>query len=541
MNSSLPSYEDECPKAHVTKSHHLELAYQETLRDFERVVQDESARRLRLQILFLEDSNDELQEQVTSEDDQIGLLEEERTSLQSDLKQAQIGLRRYEVDLQTQTRELNNLRAELASMNGITTDSTKLLTEKLALARELATLKPELDHLRFQATSQQTLLAEKLALQRQVTTLEVELETERRSTERVTQRGGGNGMDRELQTQIDHLERELAKEKGEREKEQELACKNASEWESCKAVLESKLEQMRMKLRTTKTQLKEAQADLTESQAKIVRLSTASLKNEAPALNSRKRSAAQISVDSTIGTPDGVAIRGRRGAATRGKIDQTLLGEKSMFSITPLLNRTIGVVQETPEVVPQLDLIDEKVQSKDTMEESEPMDAPEENPRSSPATNDIMRDERKTKDKHVLKETKKSAVNAKAGPRRQRTVEKLEKVTEETDENLRSLSSTVAEKTADPIAKKSLRASSEVVELKKKKRKLLGAPKTLFDEEEGETSKRPAKVKLGPPKPLGSVALGGPKTRLAAVQGSGFGGFSPLKKDRRGAQASFLA
>src|SRR5206468_8938564 len=83
-------------------------------------------------------------------------------------------------------------QAEVNSLAGVTNDSTKLLTEKLALSRELALLKPELEHLRSQATYHQTTLSEKLALQRQVSTLEVDLETEKRAAQRASRKESKN-------------------------------------------------------------------------------------------------------------------------------------------------------------------------------------------------------------------------------------------------------------------------------------------------------------------------------------------------------------
>jgi hypothetical protein len=81
-------------------------------------------------------------------------------------------------------------------------------------------------------------------------------------------------------------------------------------------------------------------------------------------------------------------------------------------------------------------------------------------------------------------------------------------------------------------------------EPKKKKRKLLGAAKTIFDEDDGEATKRPVKIILGPAR---SLAKGQPVGSKGGLQSSlsgdirGFGAFSPLKKDRRGTQTSFLA
>jgi hypothetical protein len=122
--------------------------------------------------------------------------------------------------------------------------------------------------------------------------------------------------------------------------------------------------------------------------------------------------------------------------------------------------------------------------------------------------------------KNVLTNSKKGAINAKAAPKKSNMISTLEKVTEEgVDENL------------EPI-----RATNEP---KKKKRKLLGAAKTLFDEEDAEATKRPTKSNLGPARSLSKGSSAGIKGGLGANM-PGFGAFSPLKRDRRGAQASFL-
>jgi chromosome segregation ATPase len=228
-------------------------------------------------------------------------------------------------------------------MNGLSVDSTKLLTEKLALSRELAILKPELEHLRSQASYQQTVLSEKLALQRQVSTLEVELETEKRASKRAGQKDKDNGDEHALQKQLDELRNELAKERRDKEKAQEASERNLSGWETQKVNLEGKVEQLRTKLRETKSQVKELQKDVAKAQAAATKVSTSSLAQDAPIINPQKRTAAQISAEAQIGTPDGVAVRGKRPTGGRTKPEQIALREKSMFSITPLLNRTISI------------------------------------------------------------------------------------------------------------------------------------------------------------------------------------------------------
>jgi hypothetical protein len=549
-------------------------------------------------------------------------------------------------------------------MNGVTMDSTKLLTEKLSLSRELAILKPELEHLRSQATYQQTVLSEKLALQRQVSTLEVEIETEKRASKRAMDKNKNKEREVELQQQVDDLQKELTMEKRDREKarkeaerdlesekralkrvteksnnterEDELqqqlddlqaeytrekreseklrkelekdleverrASKRASEKigtskerdvkhqeqldelqtklaqekrekdkvrkeaekdlnaaETRRTVLESQLDQMRTKLRATKEELKECQTELGEARAASAQAGTSSMKADAPAKNSRKRAAVEMSTDGAIGTPDGVAIRGQRPAVKRGRVDQTMLGEKSMFSITPFLNKTINLALDSPaQGEPERTTAAEQL-NVGVDEVEAPLEAANEEDQVPIETSPSALSKTKVKskpaskkalvEKKVLLETKQGMNTRNPAPKKAKAIITLERVTEEDgDENedpTQSLDDKIEkEKPATTKSFSKVQAKTvEEVEPKKKKRKLLGGGKTLFDEEDGEATKRPAKVNLGPPRLLGKGELAGPKRVLKGGIGSasGFGTFSPLKKDRRGVGASFLA
>jgi hypothetical protein len=434
-------------------------------------------------------------------------------------------------------------------MNGLSTDSTKLLTEKLSLARELATLKTELDHLRSQLNHQQTVLAEKLALQRQVSTLEVELETEKRASKRAGQREKGNGGENELQKEVEELRKDLSRERREKEKALKAGDKGSNDWESRKVVLESKVEQLRTKLRESKEQVKELQTNLALSQAAIMKVSSSVTNSGDPIKPARKRTANQISTDSTIGTPDGVAVRRKRSVTKGGKPDQTSLGEKSMFSITPYLNRTLSVAPETPRHEAELEVNDgcelETNAQTPTTNLHQPVvekEAVQESTDDSQSAVLQSVQKKKPKDKTVLTDAKNARINTKASQKKLCMIGTLEKVVEEeVDENVEPISITATSASNKPSILIQPTAPGGA-EPKKKKRKLLGAAKTIFDED-GEATKRPVKVTLGPAR---SLAKGQPVGNKAGLQGGlggsalGFGAFSPLKKDRRGAQASFL-
>jgi DNA-binding cell septation regulator SpoVG len=249
-------------------------------------------------------------------------------------------------------------------------------------------------------------------------------------------------------------------------------------------------------------------------------------------------------------------------------MDQTMVGEKSMFSITPYLNRTANLAPTSP-VQSENDeaaaeaaevTIDqaEMINALQVKEGQETVLASETSPSALPKTKDKMKPvEKKTTgtiEKKVLGESKEGVNAKKPTAQKSRKINTLERVTEEdvnenksvNVESTRAASSIQLGRGKSDLAKpmKVPTTIAEYVEPKKKKRKLHGAGKTLFDEEDGEATKRPAKVTLGPPRLLGRGGLAGPKGALKGGLGpasTGFGTFSPLKKDRRGVGASFLA
>lgn len=77
------------------------------------IIKDESARRLRLRILLLENENDELHEQLALADDRIDELEQEGEDVRQQLDRLQEETSRHEAESRSQTRELNHLKVLL--------------------------------------------------------------------------------------------------------------------------------------------------------------------------------------------------------------------------------------------------------------------------------------------------------------------------------------------------------------------------------------------------------------------------------------------
>jgi predicted nucleic acid-binding Zn-ribbon protein len=88
----------------------LELEYEESIRKTDCIIKDEETRRLRLKILLLEDENNNLHNQLAFEDDRVDGLECEIVDLQKKLEETDAESHRYQGEIWSQARELNNMK-----------------------------------------------------------------------------------------------------------------------------------------------------------------------------------------------------------------------------------------------------------------------------------------------------------------------------------------------------------------------------------------------------------------------------------------------
>ncbi|KAL8903567.1 MAG: hypothetical protein Q9207_003842 [Kuettlingeria erythrocarpa] len=503
----------------------LELAYEKSLHEHNIAQESEEHRRLRVQLLLLELDNNNLLEQIAEDDDYLHRAEADQNALKEECKRMEARLNRSRGELSVKTREIEALKAELNSLHGVTTDSTKLLTEKLMLARELSNMRPELDHLRRQAACNERILAERLSLQHQLGTLQMELDTEKNSTQRILAREGkARAEDANSDSQLQALQLELSRERRERQKSEREAQQASSTWEAQRVALESRLESLKTKLRSTKDSLRETVQELqnARSTAKPTFHERAvSVRSKPTVENHRKRTATQMLSDSMIGTPGDAANE------KRNKRSSALPGDKSTFSITPYIRRTVSVAPESPRGVTVLIATpDGTAGIVDSAQHVAKLDA-----RTSEAS---VIEERRGTQVPALGIAKTSKSNVKVARRQDKgkVAAKLEKVAEEeryeNGEISESRSDLVGSTAGDPPV---MRGG----EAKKKKRKFLGGlSDTLFDEEDRETFK----PGLGG-RAFGSLSKGtlvGSKNRPlleSSAAGHGFGAFSPLKRNVR--------
>ncbi|KAK3670669.1 hypothetical protein LTR78_009504 [Recurvomyces mirabilis] len=379
------------------------------------------------------------------------------------------------------------------------------------------------------------LLNEKKAKQKledQLETAQAELEGQKKAVARASKRADGNAA---ADDQAEDLRNDLAKEKKARAAAERGAKQASDEWESQRATLDDKLNQFRNKLRTTKEKLKEAETELATARASTsapapAKKATAAKAPaaKAPAKATKKRNADTMDQDATqLGTPgDGPAAkRGRKAAA---------VGDKSTFSITPFLNRTMSAAPESGD----------------------------EEEAASPAAKQPAKQPLATQPASKANvQPKKAAVQRKQkAPMLEMVTEEAEDVHTQGQENAGAkaamkVKTKVADGPDDNGGAKKKKYRKSIHEFAtfdaepeiKKKRKLGGLGKTLFDEEEETAPKAmPGRALFGS-KGFGAFGggmgkktglLGAAKSKmgstlLTAMDGSGFQ-FSPLKKGRRG-------
>lgn len=606
-------------------------------------------------------------------------------------------------------------------MNSVSQDSSKTLSEKLALQREVGVLKPEIEHLRSQLAHQKDVLSQKLALERQLNALEVELANEKRAVEKAAQQKANSNQEEEdaLRKQVEDLEKELAKErKTAQKKEQEhetksqeiedeiqslreklaateknLAAEKRKAEQSNKSkntataqmeeemeqlretvaelekavaaekraaerkvknkaagseeelaqlreeldevkqsladekkqkeqlqkdheqalvdaeerqnALSDRVEKLRSKLRDTVDELKKARADLEKAQERPSKISaavstTTTIPLKKPGIKAnakKKRTADDVAMeDKVLMTPGAADDRPKRPLKKRG-FDTTVLTEKSNFSITPFLNKTINVGDasaqdaSTPSAPPPA--VAEPAEAALDEEEQEspanPEPSAEEEPAPATKTKQPVGKKPRGRPPRALSETSPNTKNTKSGTATTKTAARISPVLENVPEEAKDDEETCSNQENQPVSAsikttipKLKRAPSvepantksgvhtilpdlDVTsnpEPKKKKRKLLGASNpttTIFEEEdegekvkvlpsitaapvegEGATAGQEKKVTKRPPVAKSAAAkkgiLGGVKNSFAA----GGKTFSPLKRERRGVGASFL-
>ena len=95
---------------HLTETDSLELAYERCLKRSEILYEEENARRLRVDILLLEDDNYDLHAQLSQSDYRIDDLEGSVRDMQNQLDTMEGTAEQLRAELRMKTREVENLK-----------------------------------------------------------------------------------------------------------------------------------------------------------------------------------------------------------------------------------------------------------------------------------------------------------------------------------------------------------------------------------------------------------------------------------------------
>lgn len=478
---------------------------------------------------------------------------------------------RVEDELRRRLRETEkNLTAERAERERLEDQlEQRIRTHTIALKDQDNTRELEADLRKKLQDAQRQLREETEEKER----LEEELQNARRVSKKAQQNKIQDTAEADLRAQLEESEKRLAAlqlDSDKRQRDQQAAM---TEFEERNEQLERKMEKARTKYRAIQEELKKAQSELRKAQQQQVRSSNHedTMKPGAKTQAFRKRKAQEATTSEftniEIQTPSAEDAMKARRALKKAAFEPTIVGEKSAFSITPFLNRSKNSsmsdeASHADDGGPEDSILGPQTGSASSQRApSRPVESPattttdptEAEPTAAlPDTEKPqMAPKARGRPKKVLGDApsaKKNILPQKAPKKKLKSKSSLEKVSEEVEpEHLESSATTEdterIEKTA--TVKFNLAAPQEGgndsvpnAEIpKKKKRKVLGSTKTLFDEDDAEVpaARKPAKIALGAKRT--KAPLGG--GQINAFAGSKT--FSPLKRDRRGVGASFLA
>ncbi|KAI1179282.1 hypothetical protein F4777DRAFT_535099 [Nemania sp. FL0916] len=501
---------------------------------------------------------------------------------------------RVEDELRKQLREaMKNLTTETAERERLQDQlEQRIRTHAIAIQDQDNTRESEADLRKRLQEAQRQLREEKEAKE----TLSEELQTAQRALKKSQQYEAGSTAEADLRAQLIETQKSLTmiQERNNKRHEEQQAV--VSQLEQQNEKLEKKLDKARGRFHEIQEELKKTQAELRKAQQQQARQSSNpdNAKPTAKAQAIRKRKAQETTSDFAsieIQTPSAEGGAKSRQVTKKIVFEPTAVGEKSAFSITPFLNRSKNASSSDEAADEDDGLVEDSILG--PRQGSEPSDlmmskaitSPAETVTQTEPTTATQPETEKSQAAPKARGRPKKALGDATAAKKNTMTQKAPKKILKTKSNPEKASTSAVEsgqqendsvaKESEPVEKtmtvkfdlappqsqnESNNDSSLNSEVpKKKKRKVLGSTKTLFDEDDGgeapalaaptaaitaAAAAKPAKIKLG--NASGNVKrvkapLGGGGGQKNAFAGSGSVSFSPLKRDRRGVGASFLA
>ncbi|KAL4814180.1 hypothetical protein BDW67DRAFT_166322 [Aspergillus spinulosporus] len=307
---------------------HLEKDFYHVHAHTVQILDTERSRVQRMEQLLLRIENENLQSQLNQAGLDLIQAKEAESDIRLELKRTTREFDLLKNVAQASSREIDNLRHELASLSAIASDTQKLQAEKVRLTKEVSSIRSEVDQLRSQSTSASALLAENQAITQQLNEIKIQLENEKRAHERALAEQAQQEEDvRALTTKLEvaRQELELARRHGHYNTQQKgstspVSSENRGTDKDMVALNDRHLED-------TPVQQREGWSTTT----------TIKVPTERAAESYPRKLTSHLQSELTIATPGAICMH------TKQKQFSTLPGDKSSFSITPFLNRTTRI------------------------------------------------------------------------------------------------------------------------------------------------------------------------------------------------------
>ncbi|KAL4998093.1 hypothetical protein BDV10DRAFT_167680 [Aspergillus recurvatus] len=459
---------------------HIEKEFNHVHARTVQILDAEYARVQRMEQLLLRVENENLQLQLSQTG--LGLIQAKETESDTRLE---LDRAIKELDIlkdiaQASSREIDNLRHELASLSAIASDAQKLQAEKVRLTKEVLSIRSEVEELRSQNTYANASLAEKQTIARQLNAIEVQLENERRAHERSLAKQSQQKEEvAALTSQLEVARREL--ELARRHSQDNTRQKDSTSPVSGKNRGTNKNVVASKDHHLEKTPVQQQEDWSTTTTIKVP--------TERAAESHSRKLTSRLHSELTIATPGAVRAQAQQ------KPFFTLPGDKSSFSITPFLNRTT-------------ELDDSSTSSDDELNEASNAGKDGHGANTTTFSKQLKSPVAKQPNMPAKQAPGKAAVN---GDTRNRQKQMLVDILDGDGSNQASLSGPVGQKQAPP-----------------KKRKLgLQRDISLFDEDEDDNTlqdcRKPGRKLVG----TGQTGLAGNRVFTGPM------GFSPLKRDRK--------
>ncbi|KAK4077951.1 uncharacterized protein Triagg1_3645 [Trichoderma aggressivum f. europaeum] len=527
----------------TTRLHALDLEYQQNRHKTDLISRDEDARRLQLRVLLLRDENTRLQDKCAAKDEEIKALSQDGDRLRVELDgfkaQSQPEDARTKDDAieaddsavghiqnhDNRTLLANKLKADTKSSETHMQDLSKALDENMALTKELQQLRPEMELLKQQVTNYEKMLSEQR---------KTELASKKQSKPGRSNDESENMS--ELRAALDKVTEKLAEEERQRESTKSYHRKELEESERQNDKLEQRISKLEKKLKDSQKELRDVRKELKAPQP-------SSKEDESEGGNTSNNQEA---------TAKPRAKDERLSRRNKRAIEQAAVGEKSAFSITPFLNKTkdttaketngLGLTLDDVLAQPGVDDASPLVMANKSSD-AKPIIAPD----AELETTTPLRPREKLKAKKKANTTTAATTTATITAEDEdhlskltASVRKIARVRPDDTKDEETSKDVDSDDTAPSKRKKPHEPATtdpgSVFEHKKRKRKLLNKTNDIIlEEDETVEGVPPVETPAGRPRRMKSSATS------AFNSQTGTKPFSPLKRHKRGVNASFLA